>query len=139
MKPLNDADAMMIDELQGKPWTLGANGPDTFDCWGLVRHIYKQVFDIELPVIQADHDSALYLARFMKQTEHRKRLKQVQHPCHGAVVLMSGNNHPTHVGVYLEVDRGGILHCMESAGVRFDRVATLPQLGWGQLSYYEWH
>jgi cell wall-associated NlpC family hydrolase len=28
-----------VNDLIGKPWRLGARGPDAFDCWGLTREI----------------------------------------------------------------------------------------------------
>ena len=38
----------------GKPWRNGADGPDAFDCYGLVRAVYRDRYGIEMPVVSAD-------------------------------------------------------------------------------------
>jgi hypothetical protein len=32
-----------INDLIGKPWRLGARGPDAYDCWGLVREVLQRM------------------------------------------------------------------------------------------------
>ncbi|EOH72855.1 NlpC/P60 family protein [Enterococcus malodoratus] len=34
----------------GKPYAWGAFGPDTFDCGGLVKYVYKQAVNVDLPM-----------------------------------------------------------------------------------------
>lgn len=34
----------------GKPYQWGAQGPNSFDCGGLVKYVYKQAVNIELPM-----------------------------------------------------------------------------------------
>ena len=38
----------------GKPWRNGADGPDAFDCYGLVRAVYRDRCGVEMPVVSAD-------------------------------------------------------------------------------------
>ncbi len=37
-------------EQIGKPYVWGASGPSSFDCGGLVKYVYKQAVNIELPM-----------------------------------------------------------------------------------------
>lgn len=37
-------------EQIGKPYEWGASGPNSFDCGGLVKYVYKQAVNIELPM-----------------------------------------------------------------------------------------
>lgn len=37
-------------EQIGKPYIWGASGPGSFDCGGLVKYVYKQAVNIELPM-----------------------------------------------------------------------------------------
>ncbi|EMF0546573.1 C40 family peptidase [Enterococcus faecium] len=37
-------------EQIGKPYEWGASGPTSFDCGGLVKYVYKQAVNIELPM-----------------------------------------------------------------------------------------
>jgi cell wall-associated NlpC family hydrolase len=38
-----------LDELIGVPFVRGARGPDAYDCWGLVRELYKREHGITPP------------------------------------------------------------------------------------------
>lgn len=35
--------AVDVNDLIGKPWRLGARGPDAFDCWGLTREVLQRM------------------------------------------------------------------------------------------------
>ncbi len=37
--------------LIGKPWAPNATGPDAFDCWGLVRHVFVVRHGIDMPEV----------------------------------------------------------------------------------------
>lgn len=39
-----------VREQLGKPYAWGASGPDSFDCGGLVKYVYKQAVNTELPM-----------------------------------------------------------------------------------------
>lgn len=34
----------------GKPYAWGASGPNAFDCGGLVKYVYKQAVNVDLPM-----------------------------------------------------------------------------------------
>lgn len=38
-----------VESVIGKPWAQYEQGPDAFDCWGLVCDYYYRVHDIILP------------------------------------------------------------------------------------------
>lgn len=49
----------------GAPWQSGGNGPESYDCWGLVRAVYRDIAGIELPLVDVDaHDPRAVLAAF---------------------------------------------------------------------------
>ena len=41
----------IINRYVGKPWVSGGRGPDEFDCWGLVKYVMANEYDINLNVI----------------------------------------------------------------------------------------
>ena len=41
----------------GLPWVAGAQGPDSFDCWGFVRYIHKQEYGHNVPLVNVDPDN----------------------------------------------------------------------------------
>ncbi len=43
---------------------------------------------------------------------------------------------PVHAGIWLDVDGGGVLHCVREIGVVFQDVPSLNLCGWFLHSYY---
>ncbi len=44
-------------EQIGKPYEWGASGPNSFDCGGLVKYVYKQAVNMELPMGTTNQES----------------------------------------------------------------------------------
>lgn len=42
-----------INLVVGKPWESRAEGPDSFDCWGLVIDSFKKIDGVHLPQIKS--------------------------------------------------------------------------------------
>lgn len=40
-----------INSVVGKPWVDRTDGPDSFDCWGLVIDSFRRIDGIELPEV----------------------------------------------------------------------------------------
>ena len=124
------------EELIGRPYLAGGQGPDAFDCWGLVRWVMAQRFGRELPAIPLDAaDLRAVLAAFRDHPE-RQRWQLVSVPVEGDCVLMRQSRHPVHVGVWLDVDEGGVLHAVSGNGVVFQRVRDLLTSGWRIEGFY---
>ena len=77
----------------GKPYVWGANGPDSFDCSGLTRYIYKNAFGKEIPRVSYE------------QAEYGKSIaKKDLQP--GDLVFFDtrGKGRVSHVGIYIGND-----------------------------------
>lgn len=124
----------------GKPWQAGAQGPDAYDCYGLCIAVQRDHFGRQLPLIADGVDRAdkRALAKEFLRPEYREGWVGYWHmpPKDGDLVTMAHARHPTHVGIYLDIDGGGILHCVETHGVVFARLAALKAAGWGRLQFY---
>lgn len=124
----------------GKPWVPLATGPDAYYCWSLFRVVQRDHFAIEVPEIVIPEWTGLAMVReAMAQFAHHpelQRWRQVPTPQDGDGVLMSAAKDPWHVGIWLDVDGGGVLHCVEGAGVIFTGVLALQHAGWRRLSYW---
>jgi hypothetical protein len=66
----------------------------------------------------------------------RKRWQRVSAPKHGDAVLMRQSRYPVHVGVWLDIDGGGVLHCTQSVGVVFQDLWALDRHGWRVEGFY---
>lgn len=104
--------------LIGKPYALGASGPDFFDCYGLARHVLRTLYALNLP---ADRHEQVA----------RRDWKRTVIPVEGAVVIMGQGD--KHIGVWVA---GGVLHAMSGLGVVFDDLHTLHFRGLGRIRMY---
>ncbi|WP_186155014.1 NlpC/P60 family protein [Burkholderia gladioli] len=116
----------------GLPWRSGACGPDAFDCWGLLAWVQVHHFGVALPDLPSFLDDRRDLYQAMVETD---RWRVVPTAFHGCGVLLRGGDRP-HVGVYLEIDSGGVLHAQEGSGVVWTELRNLKRMGYPRASWY---
>lgn len=118
----------------GTPWQAGAQGPNAYDCMGFFRHVQGEHFGVEVPtVIAPDYDDPTVLAGLFGRHEERTRWERIVQPEHGCAVIV---HHPLHIGVWINVDGGGVLHCVRGAGVIFTADAVWRFSGFGRREYF---
>jgi len=121
--------------LADLPWQAGAQGPDAYDCMGFFRMIQGRHFGIQVPAIIApDYEDPNALAALFKTHEERGRWARIAKPAHGCAVLVHS---PMHIGTWLAVDGGGVLHCVRGAGVIFTRDSAWTVSGFGRREFFE--
>lgn len=104
------------------------NGRDTngFDCWGLVRYIYKEQYDIDLPSFEleyvgaSDRDTTTELL-----ATKREKWNKVEFPKEGDVVLFRILGLESHVGIYLGNSK--FIHAKERHNVVIE---SLDSISW---------
>jgi len=117
----------------GRPWAAGARGPAAYDCWGLLKAVREAHFGGGIPdTVLGDPARDLYAEKMRSGA-----WEIVATPAHGDGVLMREGDQP-HVGIYLDLDGGGILHCEEGRGVVFDDLRSLRLMGYVP-KYYRIH
>ena len=94
--------------LIGKPYLHGADGPDAFDCWGLVRHVTKHHFGVDMPAIEVGETINERAIR-----NATKGWQQVSDRAEGNIVLMRSAI-KLHCGIIVA---GGVLHAVSGARV----------------------
>lgn len=123
----------------GLPWENGAQGPEAYDCWGLVRAVYRLHYGIDLPVLDVDAMDVRAVMRRIGSETRGDRWTEVQVPGDGDVVALRQARNPSHCGVWIESPSHGIsglLHAVRGAGVVFSSLAHLRIAGWAGLRYY---
>lgn len=131
--------AAFVEGLLGRPWHLGAQGPEAFDCWSLFRLVQREVFGREVPMVQLPEDTPRSaVSALLASHPGRSLWRPVARAGHGCGVEMTSVRTPLHVGVWLAVDGGLVLHCAEPAGVTVDRLLALKAQGWRRFRFYEW-
>lgn len=107
------------NSAMGKPWVNRAEGPNSYDCFGLVLDSFRQIEHVELPQIngytdkQCDTESAANEAI-------ETGLFPMCRPKEGAIVAVcNSKGQITHVGRVL---CGRILHTTRRLGVRHESI-----------------
>lgn len=117
----------------GLPWVSQSH-----DCWAFFRNIQAVHFGRDVPVILVDTEDIRACVRAFTGSAERSNWAETEHPHEGDAVLMSQHKQPTHVGVWVDVDGGGVLHCIKDSGVIFSRPHHLFQLGYAMLASYRY-
>lgn len=133
------ARAAFVNALIGRPYRVGAQGPDTFDCWSLTRHVQSQLYGRDLPAFQAPDDAGMQaIAGFIATHPERRHWRPVPKPVDGALVSMFRMGIGHHVGTFLDLDGGLVLHATPSIGVTVDPPfhLTAPPDCWTRLAWY---
>lgn len=116
---------MVLSELIGKPYKHNGRGPDYFDCYGLVKYIYKEFLDIELPEY-IDYKQDWYKKENVLSTQLNKFSDlwyAVKAPIEWDILTFShGVEKVTnHCGIYIGFDK--MIHCYENNPVLIDRIS----------------
>lgn len=117
------------------PWVSGGEGPG-YDCYTFSRMIQRKHFGIDMPAIDVNPEDFRAVAMEMKSSHEKKRWQPSSSPAEGDFVLMAHAKYPSHAGIYLDVDGGGVLHCVRGSGVVFASLAALKLSGWSHLEFY---
>lgn len=125
---------MDIAKYIGIPWEAGAQGPNSYDCMAFFRHIQKELFNIEVPlVIAPDYNDQHAIADLFSTNPERKKWHKISQPEHGCAVLV---HRPMHIGTWLNIDGGGVLHCTRGIGVIFSQDSSWRVSGFGRKELY---
>ena len=129
---------MMHWSLQyiGKPYEVCARGPERFDCFGLLWHIYSNVYAIDLGEFLGITASPLAKqCAALEGSVSSDDWVEVETPFDGCAVAMGQRKVLHHVGIYLAADGGKILHADKPMVV----AATLKRLkmhGFKTIRFY---
>jgi cell wall-associated NlpC family hydrolase len=95
----------------GKPWRPDADGPQAYDCKGLVRAVQRARWGREVPALQVadtrtDEGRAAFMAAVRRGGWQRTHSQAIE----GDVLLVQGSR-GAHVGTFVTVGRTlGVLH-----------------------------
>lgn len=105
---------MWSNKYLGIPYKTHGRDLEGIDCWGLVRLIYKNEYNIDLPSF-SEH----YLEDDRARSEelinlYKEGWEQTPHATEGAVVVLKVLGHLSHVGVC--IDSTQFIHAQEGSG-----------------------
>lgn len=128
-----------ISAVQGKPYVLGARGPDAFDCYGLYYWVAKHVFGRPVPSLSdVDYSGVKDLSAVF--AAHVGRWEAIDEPFEGCAVSLSKSlKFVHHCGVWTAADRGLIVHAHKAAGgVVAQGVREMRREGWKHIEFFRY-
>lgn len=117
-------------------WQADGNGPHAWNCWNFIRHVLKTHYSVEVPLIDVDAMSIHAVIRALRGHDEKANWIETHAPMDGDGVYLHKKSDPSHVGIYLEVDGGGVLHCQQGFGVLFTPRNRLIQSGWQRATFW---
>lgn len=100
--------------LAGYTWALGANGPEAYDCWHFVRLVERERFGRELPAVAVE--AGVARALLTSDAALAWRLRAQGEAARDGDIVTAHRPDDLHVGVWAQIDGGGMLHCNSTAG-----------------------
>jgi cell wall-associated NlpC family hydrolase len=127
----------LINGLIGKPYALGAQGPDAFDCYSAARALQKALFGRDMPAFAMPGEAGrIAIAAAIAVHPERQRWREIAAPMDGCLVTMARHLQGYHLGTWLAEDGGMIVHAIETCGVVCDTIATLEAVGWRRFRFH---
>ncbi len=125
--------APCLADFVGKDFAWGGRGPDTYDCYGLVKAV-QAARGIELPEYASVSDKALIHQLVMAERELFVPLERPEPWCVVALAI-----HPrfvSHVGVVID-DSRRFIHVMAKTRVSIERLDA-PEWAKRIRGFYRW-
>jgi hypothetical protein len=119
----------------GKKWEEGAAGPDSYDCHHLVLEIAHKFYNKKLPSVEVNAASLLDVVKKITKDKVWEQFEKLDNPEDGCLVKLFTATNPNHIGVYIDIDGGGVIHSLRGIGVVFDSVFMLKNI-YAQLEFY---
>ena len=119
-----------IIQYLGLPWIEGQR-----DCWLFFREIQAKHYGRTVPIVDVD---VMDIRDVIHKVDAEKKAhwEQIGKPEDGCAVLMSRNRYPVHIGMWLDIDGGKVLHCAQGMGVVFQNRQALKFDGWTGITYW---
>lgn len=128
--------ASHLNALLGKPYRLGAAGSDAFDCYGLARHLQSTFYGRESPLFEMPAKAGrIAIAAAIAAHPERQRWVSTARAIDGAAVSMAKQDIGYHLGTYIEIDGGLVVHALEDCGVVAEPLFTLRAFGWRRIQF----
>jgi cell wall-associated NlpC family hydrolase len=114
-----------VTEYIGLPFCSGGREKTGLDCWGLIRLVYQEQFNIELPIykgMDGEKSEAREIAACVH--EHISEWIEVErgHEQEGDIIILRINGWPMHIGVIVKKDF--MLHIMKGMNVVMEKYTS---------------
>ncbi|WP_132254745.1 NlpC/P60 family protein [Methylobacterium segetis] len=132
--------AAFLEDLIGRPYRIGATGPDAFDCYGLARHVQSALYAVPMPALPFVAATTRAQAEAMLAHEERRNWRETpEHEARDGDLVLMGNvaKRDFHLGTFVVPGTAGVvLHVDQHAGVVADDIPALRSVGFNYLKFF---
>jgi cell wall-associated NlpC family hydrolase len=129
-----------LEALIGRPYRIGATGPDAFDCYGLARHLQHNLFSYDLPELGAVYVTTRSQAEAMLSHPETKNWREIpDYEARDGDIVLMGNTlkRNFHLGTFVvPVTAGVVLHVDNVSGVLADDLPSLRSIGFNYVRIF---
>lgn len=129
-----------LEALIGRPYRIGAMGPEAFDCYGLARHVQASLYAMPMPALPFVAATTRAQAEAMLAHEERRNWREVpEHAARDGDLVLMGNvaRRDFHLGTFVVPGTAGVvLHVDRAAGVVADDLPALRSIGFNYLRLF---
>jgi len=117
----------------GTPWAKTAH------CWAFFRRVQAERFRVETPEIHIEAFDLRHLIKTFRGHPERSNWTRIERAelREGDAVLMGQRKLPWHIGVWVDVDGGRVMHCPEGGAV-LQRLSDIRRCGWEMVEFYRY-
>lgn len=131
-------DYSWVPDLIRLPWRAYATGPAAYDCYGLVWTVLRDQYGVDVDrhlEIESGNHRAMH--RVILREQAAGRWQRLDRPVDGCVVLLSTGEKFHHIGLWLDVNGGRVLHSRQGRGVALDSMQQLASLSFRKFEYWQ--
>lgn len=107
------------------------------DCWTVFCDIQNDIFNKNIKNIAFGEISDLNTRKEFLKHPLRQRFKQVTIPVDGCAVFMSKGKYTSHIGTFLNIGEGKVLHCIEYSGTIIQNLSLVKASGWNIIGFFK--
>ena len=127
-------DLCWINKYVGIPYEFGGRDLDGLDCYGLVKRVYADQYQTQLPDWQVDPVDLRGVNDTIVSVVQSGDFEELQEPVEGCFVICHRTRAAYHIGLYYG---GGVLHCVDGIGTVYEPMTRFKH-SYPNLSFGEW-
>lgn len=137
-----------VYDYLGKQWSADGEGPDSYNCWNLVRAVHLRLHGRHLPVFEPTKwNFRGYATAFGEECVSQELTQnwiEQSEPDDLDIVILGRAVKPSHIGLWVGHGYNGrVLHCVEPSpqsrgisGVVAQQLQSMRLQGWGLVKFY---